>query len=171
MDELKATEASLSNAGAETTPAAEPAPVQLDAPSLDNPTAPAVDTSNLTAPALDTPAPSINDFSSNKYSQMLEDALNEPAAGAPAEAAPMESALPPVNPAATSAPITPEAPELSNMPEINYGQNDGAVLPPPPTPPLDMNQSMPLPENPAPAPAPVPAPASQAPDTFTIPGV
>ena len=162
MDELKATEASLSNAGAETAPAAEPAPVQLDAPSLDNPTAPAVDTSNLTAPALDTPAeaptPSINDFSSNKYSQMLEDALNEPAAGA---SAPMESALPPVNPAATSAPITPEAPELSNMPEINYGQNDGAVLPPPPTPPLDMNQSMPLPENPAPS----------TPDTFTIPGV
>ena len=172
LDELKATEASLSGASAETV-AAPAAPVNLDAPSLDNPTAPAIDTSNLTAPALDTPAtpaPSpLDDFSSNKYSQMLEDALNEPAAGS---GAPMESALPPVNPAATSAPEVSVTPEVSGMPEINYGQNDGSILPPPPTPPVDMNQAMPLPNIPdANTPAAPAAPAPSTPDTFAIPGV
>lgn len=165
LDELKATEASLSGVGAETAAAPEAAPVQLDAPSLDNPTAPAVDTSNLTPPALDTPT----DFSGGKYSQMLEDALNEPAAGS---SAPMESALPPVNPAASSAPEVTATPEMSGMPDINYGQNDGSLLPPPPTPPVDMNQPMPLPGTPdLSAPSTPEAPAAPAPDAFTIPGV
>lgn len=169
MDELKATEASLSNASPETVETPTPAPVQLDAPSLDNPSA------TISAPPAPTEAPTealspLSDFSSNKYSQMLEDALNEPAG--PAAGAPMESSLPPVNPAATSAPEAPQAPELSNMPDINYGQNDGSLLPPPPAPPLDINQAMPLPSTPdASAPsAPQPS-APQAPDTFTIPGV
>ena len=100
---------------------------------------------------------------------MLEDALNEPAAGA---GAPMESSLPPVNPAATSAPEVTATPEVSGMPDINYGQNDGSLLPPPPTPPVDINQSMPLPSAPDMGTTATPqTPASNAPDTFTIPGV
>ena len=159
MDELKATEASLSNGSPET--------IETPAPSLDNPTP------NIPAPEtpVETPveAPAPIDFNGNKYSQMLEDALNEPAAGT---SAPMESSLPPVNPAATSAPEVTAAPEMNNMPEINYGQNDGSVLPPPPTPPVDMNQSMPLPSTPdMGAPAAPEAPASSTPDTFAIPGV
>lgn len=181
LDELKATEASLSSVGAETAPTPEPAPVQLDAPSLDNPTAPAMDTSSATiptpniptmeAPAATTPpAPApLNDFSTNKYSQMLEDALNEPAAGT---SAPMDNTLPPVNPAATSAPEVTTAPEMSGMPDINYGQNSEPLLPPPPAPPVDINQAMPLPNIPAPAtPTPPETPAPTAPDTFAIPGV
>ncbi|MBR3270074.1 hypothetical protein IKG07_02395 [Candidatus Saccharibacteria bacterium] len=166
MDELKATEASLSNVTPETVETPAPSPVQLNAPSLDNPV-PNIPTMETPAAA---PAPSpLSDFSSNKYSQMLEDALNEPAAGS---SAPMESSLPPVNPAATSAPEVTGAPEMSGMPEINYGQNDGSVLPPPPTPPVDMNQSMPLPSTPdMSAPAAPAAPAPSTPDTFTIPGV
>ena len=162
LNELKATEASLSGVGAETTATPEAAPVNLNAPSLDNPTAAPIDTSNLTAPALDTPTPS-------KYSQMLEDALNEPATGT---GAPMDSSLPPVNPAVTSAPEVNTTPEMSGMPDINYGQTDDSLLPPPPTPPLGMDQSMPLPSAPelntpsAPA-----APTTPAPDAFTIPGV
>lgn len=173
LDELKATEASLSGATSATVDTPAAAPVNLNAPSLDNPTAPAIDTSNLTAPALDAPAapaPSpLDDFSSNKYSQMLEDALNEPAAGA---SAPMENNLPPVNPAVSSAPEVSATPEVSGMPEINYGQNDGSILPPPPTPPVDLNQSMPIPNIPdANAPAAPAAPAPSTPDTFAIPGV
>lgn len=169
LDELKATEASLSNGSAETVETPAPEPVQLNAPSLDNPT-PNIPAPEISAPETpETPSPAPIDFNSNKYSQMLEDALNEPAAGA---GAPMESSLPPVNPAATSAPEVTATPEVSGMPDINYGQNDGSLLPPPPTPPVDINQSMPLPSAPDMGTTATPqTPASNAPDTFTIPGV
>lgn len=184
LDELKATEASLSGVGTETTPETTPevaGPVQLDAPSLDNPSAPAVETPAMETPAVEAPvlgtpnemtapAPApTTDFSTNKYGQMLEDALNEPATGG---AAPMDSALPPVNPAASSAPEVAPAPEINNMPDINYGQTtSGDILPPPPTPPVDINQPMPLPGS-ADMPTPnIPTPSAPAPDAFTIPGV
>ncbi len=191
LDELKATEASLSNVGAETTPEVA-GPVQLDAPSLDNPSVPAIpaaeaspaeiptiETSVTEAPAPEpvapaipeTPAPApIADFSTNKYGQMLEDALNEPATGS---GAPMDSALPPINPAASSAPEIAPTPEISNMPDINYGQttNSGDLLPPPPAPPVDMSQPMPLPSSTDISTPPAPVPSTPAPDAFTIPGV
>ena len=193
LDELKATEASLSNVGAETAPMPEAGPVQLDAPSLDNPSAPAMDSpvmgdptmgnpsmdapamdapamsAPITAPAMEAPAP-MGDFSSNKYSQMLEDALNEPAAGS---SAPMDSALPPVNPAASVAPDVAATPEINNMPDINYGQttNNGDLLPPPPAPPVDMSQPMPIPGSVDFSAPSAPTPSVPAPDAFTIPGV
>ena len=175
LDELKATEASLSNvdttteaATAATTPAA--------------PTTEAV----VTPPATSVPA----ENPTNKYGQMLENAIAEPTT--PNET-PMASALPPApNPAATSAPDVTNAPEATNLPEINYGQNPSdQLLPPPPVPPVDMNAPIPMPiptdlppatgapatpSTPATPPAPTPGfnPAvSAAPDAsaFTIPGV
>lgn len=174
LDELKATEASLSNAGAETV---QPTP-----------TTPTVETV-ITPPTAETSTPT---DATSKYSQMLEEAIATPTS---TETAPMESALPPLqNPAVASAPELSTTPEVNNMPEINYGQTaDDQILPPPPTPPVDMNVSMPLPtptdlppvqpisapepapvleSEPAPEPAPTPAEATpSSPDTFTIPTV
>ncbi len=175
LDELKATEASLSHVGAETvaTPAEKPTITPING-----------GTETVISPINPNPetviAPTTGDATS-KYSQMLADAIAAPTT---TETTPMESSLPPApNPAANLAPAVNPTPEVSNMPEINYGQTvDDQLLPPPPTPPVDTTATLPLPtmtNQPTPAaPAPVnpipnvPAgPAPGAPDTFTIPGV
>ncbi|MBR3324387.1 hypothetical protein IKG24_02555 [Candidatus Saccharibacteria bacterium] len=189
LNELKATEASLSGittpeSTSESAPAIEPTPALESTPTPEP------------APAIEpVPTPTLaTDFAStSKYSQMLEDALNEPAGG---EATPMNSSLPPAdaaapatNPAATSAPKINATPEINGMPEINYGQSTGDVLPPPPAPPIDMSSPMPIPmpsdvasspslvmpegatAAPSDVPATPPAPTTPAPDAFTIPGV
>ena len=91
---------------------------------------------------------------SNKYGQMLEDALagaNEapvmPGVGEPMTApvaAPTPVATSVDNPAAMSAPAVMTNPEINGVPEINYMPMPGEeVLPPPPTPPIDMNTPAP----------------------------
>ncbi|MBQ8984945.1 hypothetical protein IJ076_00065 [Candidatus Saccharibacteria bacterium] len=158
LDELKATEASLSGVGAEAAPEPVQSPVDIASPGSMEPIIPAEGAGDATS----------------KYGQMLEDALNEPAS---AEAAPMASGLPPVdNPAASSAPVVTGAPEVGNMPEINYGENTDQLLPPPPAPPVDLTAPMPMPAASDMGAAPMPAPESTspapgAPDAFTIPGV
>ncbi|MDO4752654.1 MAG: hypothetical protein Q4A36_00210 [Candidatus Saccharibacteria bacterium] len=165
LDELKATEASLSNVGAETTiPAPTDQPISISNSGVIEP---------INSFATGEPADA-----TSKYGQMLEDALAEPTT---AEAAPMANGLPPVeNPAASIAPEVSTTPETSNMPEINYGENSNdQILPPPPAPPIDINAPMPMPApvdpNAAPTlppmPEPTPATAPNAPDAFTIPGV
>lgn len=160
LNELKATEASLSGVGAETAPVPTTGPVQL------NPGA--IEQASTVTPVVQAPS---------EYGQMLTDALNEPATSASTS---MESVLPPAaNPAASIAPDITSAPEVSGMPEINYGQTpDSQILPPPPTPPIDINSPLPIPASeeatiPSPEMAPVAsAPATPpAPDAFTIPGV
>lgn len=177
LDELKATEASLSGVGAETAPEVGQQPVDLSngidaavsAATEANNTANATMTTPMTNPEMTIPATG-NFDSPNKYSQMLTDALNEPAGG---ETTPMESALPPANPAASSAPEVTTA-EVNGVPEINYGLNTSdQVLPPPPAPPVDTNSMMPMP---SPADVsntamPTQEPAAPAPDAFSIPGV
>lgn len=157
LDELKATEASLSSVGAEAAPDLSGQPVQLDTMS-------------------DTSAPSIaSPDEPGKYGQMLADALAEPASGSSAS---MDNILPPAaNPAASVAPEVPSTPELNAMPEINYGQtSDEQVLPPPPAPPVDLNASLPadIPTPNIPDVSSTPsAGASTTPDAsaFTIPGM
>ena len=165
LDELKATEASLSNVGAETTiPAPTDQPISISNTGVIEP---------INSFATGEPADA-----TSKYGQMLEDALAEPTT---AEAAPMANGLPPVeNPAASIAPEVSTTSETSNMPEINYGENSNdQILPPPPAPPIDINAPMPMPApvdpNVAPTlppmPEPTPTTAPNAPDAFTIPGV
>ena len=156
LDELKATEASLSNAGAEVAPEPATQPVDVSNPgSIDSFVAP--------------PASGPTD-----YGKMLEDALAEPASG---EGAPMSSGLPPAdNPAANIAPEVNTTPEMGGMPDINYGENTSdQLLPPPPAPPVDINSPMPMPApsdmSATPAPEPAAPAAPGAPDAFTIPGV
>lgn len=170
LDELKATEASLSGVGAETAPMPVNNPVQLNPESLE-----AAAMSNMPTANPETVVPASNtDLSgvTDKYGQMLTDALGTPAATSGAS---MESVLPPVNPAASIAPTVNASPEVNGLPDINYGQNSDQVLPPPPAPPVDINSPMPLPNtaNPTmPTVAPTPAASNPpAPDAFTIPGV
>lgn len=90
----------------------------------------------------------------NKYGQMLEDALSSIDTPAPAQN-PMQSVS---NPAAMNAPAVPTNPEINGVPSINYMPlPDDQVLAPPPTPPIDMLS--PLPEN-QPISAPNPEPAA-----------
>lgn len=177
LDELKATEASLMNVGAETVSPSEAAPVVEPVLASEPAVAPIASPEITSTPVATqetviSPAGASDADATSKYSQMLQDAIATPAA---AEPAPMESALPPVaNPATTSAPTLEPAPEVSNMPEINYGQTtDDQLLPPPPTPPMDTSSTLPLPAptDLPPAPSTPSAPAATAPDTFTIPGV
>ena len=110
----------------------------------------------------------------NKYGQMLEDALAEAQAelSDPNTIIASPSDFP--NPATAAAPFAAAAPEINGVPDINYMPLPGdEVLPPPPTPPIDMNA--------APAPAQLgPQPAMQDqiygaqasnPGAFQIPGM
>ena len=81
----------------------------------------------------------------NKYGQMLEDALEDSSPAAAPAITPV--ATPDSNPATTGAPAVPANPEINGVPEINYMPMPGEeVLPPPPTPPIDMDSAMPAPE-------------------------
>ncbi|MBR0480089.1 hypothetical protein IJJ49_02420 [Candidatus Saccharibacteria bacterium] len=99
----------------------------------------------------------------NKYGQMLEDALAEIEAAPATPSAPIAS--PVENPALASAPTVPTAPEINGVPEINYMPMPGdEILPPPPTPPIDTaTPAVPVvPTMPAPEPAVQTAPISPA---------
>ena len=167
LDELKATEASLSNVGAETVAAPEPVS-EVTIPT--SPISPSSET--VISPVTSTSGPQ---DATSKYSQMLEAAIAAPATTPTTS---MESSLPPIpNPAVASTPEVAATPEVTNMPDINYGQTmDDQLLPPPPTPPVDATATLPLPTptdlSPTPAAPSVPStPSTGTPDTFTIPGV
>ena len=89
---------------------------------------------------------------SNKYGQMLEDALSsiETPTAAPVSSTP--------NPAAINAPAVPSNPEINGVPSMNYMPlPDDQVLAPPPTPPIDMSSPLPVSQSvPTPTPAATP---------------
>lgn len=82
----------------------------------------------------------------NKYGQMLEDALSEggdnsvftaPSATGSSNAT-MHSSF--ANPAASATPAAPTAPDFNGIPDMNYMPMPGdETLPPPPTPPIDFS--------------------------------
>lgn len=177
LDDLKAAEASLSQAGAETTPDIKERPVKIEgqpdaAPTSAEPTLPLVAESTSTSESLSQPAPEpateasfisdkpekviqpLADFAEdtsadepNKYGQMLEDALAGLNGAAPVSPEPVQAP----NPAAMSAPQVVANPEINGVPEINYMPMPGeSVLPPPPTPPIDMNSPISEPVSAAP---------------------
>ena len=168
LDDLKAAEASLVAAGAETVPDKTQEPLNIDSSSVNDTN----DTNNTETEGFVSERPekviqppsdmggadaTVNDV--NKYGQMLEDALASVDGGASSQTvspgladassavstnpADVSSAVS-TNPAASGAPIVPTNPEINGVPEINYMPMPGeAVLPPPPAPPIDMNGSMP----------------------------
>lgn len=100
-------------------------------------------------PSADFDSTSVED--ENKYSKMLEDAL-ESVGGANGG---FQEAI--VNPAAASAPAVASTPEINGVPEMNYMPSPNEeILPPPPTPPIDMSTvTMPAAEPEIPAVQPV----------------
>lgn len=152
LDDLKAAEDALSEPTPAPTPAFEsilaPTPISTSEPApLEPPTEKTIE------PSSDFVNESLGE-GTNKYGQMLEEALAESDN---------------MNPAMSAAPEVPSAPEINGVPEINYMPlPDDEVLPPPPTPPINMDASampempavaMPTPE-PAPEPTPEPTPAT-----------
>ncbi len=223
LDDLKAAEASLANAGAETTPEDSHAPIRLDdkeeettsteSAATEPTTESTAEVADVDAPSTELPAPDIPTSTispnpsekviapsegfdpeslaegTNKYGQMLEDAIAEdgglsatptiPIVTAPeipvtpiAPSAPVMSAPPTSNPATSFAPAVPSAPEINGVPDINYMPLPGdEVLPPPPAPPVDFSAPMPetppdylsAPTVPEPTPEPTPTPTPAAP--------
>ena len=87
----------------------------------------------------------VSEEDSNKYGQMLQDALST--VQDPVEPSEPIMSAPDVseNPAASGAPVVPTSPEINGVPEMSYVPAPEAdLLPPPPTPPIaDMSQAMP----------------------------
>ncbi len=140
-----------------------PSPAETSLPpTLNTPTEPTADSNfsaevkpeKVIAPPADF-APETLGEGTNKYGQMLEDALAESNA----------EPITPMNPAASVAPTVAIEPEINGVPEINYMPMPGdEVLPPPPTPPIDFDAPAPSSEglppisSPTPTPEPTPSP-------------
>ena len=153
-------------------PMTESAPEPIPAPNLSmiqlpgsevSPTEPALNDSftnetqpeKIIAPPTDF-APETLGEGTNKYGQMLEDALSEG----------NDTNVEPVNPAMSNAPAVATEPEINGVPEINYMPMPGdEVLPPPPTPPVNFDPTaMPDPNAMAPIETPtMPDPSAVAP--------
>lgn len=189
LDDLKTAEETLSDVNTETTqeettgpinnedektpePESKPEPEPTPEPDPTPEPEPAPEPEPISAPE-STPEPTPEpveeplNAGSNKYGQMLENALSSVDSPAPAPI----TTQPATNPAAMNAPAVPSNPEINGVPSINYMPlPDEQVLAPPPAPPIDM--SSPLPESPAtPAPTPVVTPAAVEPIIPAIPKV
>ena len=143
LDDLKATEASLSGAGAEVTPDDTNKPINMNngfSPS------PADKTETTITPPSDFATDNLTE-GTNKYGQMLEDALagknTNLGMGGPSFSSPSDSQSF-ANPATSFAPPVASSPEINGVPDINYMPLPGdEILPPPPTPPVDFNSPAP----------------------------
>ena len=137
-------------------PPKEPAPSAPTEPTL--PPVEQTPTEKVVAPPSDFSADT-TDAEADKYSKMLEEALNDTSAPAPkmdadsiGEPIDMSSNNTNINPASASAPAVPVNPEINGVPSINYMPMPGEeVLPPPPAPPIDMDKVMPSTPEPAPS--------------------
>lgn len=142
--------------GTETTNVAEPEVVDTEAnvENVENVENPSSDFISDKPEKVIQPPESMDDMTSGgeteKYGQMLEDALasvNDGAVTVPTQIdnpTPVDNMVPVGNPAEASAPTVASNPEINGVPEINYMPMPGEeVLPPPPAPPIDMNAPAP----------------------------
>ena len=128
LDDLKAAEADLAKASRE------------EESKLDNKQAPELP-KPATNPSTDASLSAPLNAGSNKYGQMLEEALSK--VDTPKSDTPITS--PKDNPAAMNAPKVPTKPEVNGVPSMDYvPMPSEPVLAPPPAPPIDL--SSPLPE-------------------------
>ena len=177
LDDLKAAEASLAQAGAETTPEVTNEPLKIDTTPNDSNEPPKIDTI-------------ASDFSEPQKIDIAPEPMANPAK--------TDTILEPLssnfqtgsNPAVANTPFAPTTPEINGVPEINYNMPmpGEEVLPPPPTPPVDFSSPTMQPIEPAtpitePTPAPTPLgsqpsmqdqvynPQASDPGAFKIPGM
>ncbi|MBR2839867.1 hypothetical protein IKE82_00840 [Candidatus Saccharibacteria bacterium] len=74
----------------------------------------------------------------NKYGQMVQDALGADSTSTEPSTAIMSNPTPEENLATANTPAVPTAPEINGVPEINYmPMPDAEILPPPPAPPVE----------------------------------
>ena len=173
--EIKSTIEKETNPVVETEPATIPEPEATpEKTSLPEPPAPEP-TPITTDPTADISSEPTEE-ESNKYSQMLEDALAEvDGENSPIGTITSPSEEPPSfnNPALNSAPEVASAPEINGVPEINYMPPAGEdILPPPPAPPVDLNSLEPTLLGPQPAMQDqIYQPQAANPGSFQIPGI
>lgn len=144
LDDLKAAEASLAQAGDETVPETANEPLKIDdaqgnneeLPKLEVPEgieeeAAAMASGNVVEPPVNMNPNTFAENNDSNYGQMLENALSNTEPVEPI--APIMS--PNENPAAVNTPDVPTTPEINGVPEINYMPMPGdEILPPPPAP-------------------------------------
>ncbi len=135
LDDLKAAEASLAQAGAEATPEASTEPLKIDSDSSES-----ISDTLSTKESLQ-PEAGITRQGTEKVLQPSDDLLSESPDDSSKYGKMLEEALANTNqqpnPASMNAPVVPVNPEINGVPEINYMPMPGEeVLPPPPTPPI-----------------------------------
>lgn len=181
LDDLKAAEESLSQAGAETTPEASEGPIKIDSEnaktpseaekdvldssengSLDAEIEPQTDLSSDSTTTIDTPNTTLEPSSElksefgtpengEKYGQMLENALESSSEQPSTNSS--TTFEQPLNPATSNTPEVSNQPEINGVPEINYmPMPDEEILPPPPAPPIEPVDLATPAEEPAPTP-------------------
>ena len=129
LDDLKAAEASLAQAGSETTPDLSNQPVRLD----NQPESVEAITSEM------------QNISSNDLDKSNEESAYSVNGELPQVAPSFESSVAPTpsNPAEESAPTVSTTPEINNIPDISFSAEPSeAVLPPAPAPPIDTNSTI-----------------------------
>lgn len=147
MDDLKAAEASLAQVGDKTVIEQAKEPLKIDSENVNSASVelPQVEKSPE-EPSIELGADAFSqEDNSNKYGQMLEDALGNAGLGNGDSVEPTAPIMSPSeNPAVAATPNVPTAPEINGVPEINYAPaTDEAILPPPPAPPIDMTMPTP----------------------------
>ena len=131
LDDLKAAEASLAQAGSETTPDLSNQPVRLDNEPVESVESLASEMKNISESDLE-PAKPIDDFSSSPSPELPQVSKSFDSSTAPAQ-----------NPAEALAPTVSSSPEINGVPDINFAAEPSeAVLPPAPAPPIDTDNTL-----------------------------
>ena len=131
LDDLKAAEASLAQAGSETTPDLSNQPVRLDNEPVESVESLASEMKNI----------SENDLES---SNSVDESSYSPNPELPQVSKSLDSFTAPVqNPAEALAPTVSSSPEINGVPDINFAAEPSeAVLPPAPAPPIDTDNTL-----------------------------
>lgn len=131
LDDLKAAEASLAQAGSETTPDLSNQPVRLDNEPVESVESLASEMKNI----------SENDLES---SNSVDESSYSPNPELPQVSKSFESSTTPAqNPAEALAPTVSSSPEINGVPDINFAAEPSeAVLPPAPAPPIDTDNTL-----------------------------
>ena len=131
LDDLKAAEASLAQAGSETTPDLSNQPVRLDNEPVESVESLASEMKNI----------SENDLES---SNSVDESSYSPNPELPQVSKSFDSSTTPAqNPAEALAPTVSSSPEINGVPDINFAAEPSeAVLPPAPAPPIDTDNTL-----------------------------
>ena len=131
LDDLKAAEASLAQAGSETTPDLSNQPVRLDNEPVESVESLASEMKNISENDLES-SNSVDESSYSPNPELPQVSKSFDSSTAPAQ-----------NPAEALAPTVSSSPEINGVPDINFAAEPSeAVLPPAPAPPIDTDNTL-----------------------------